>query len=85
MVTIDAAIAALHHLNGFVNPSNPETLHFLPLTPDLRSGLSQILHLHLLNLRWDPPRPRRPHLLRPLHKHGRLQELRDPPHGERRQ
>jgi hypothetical protein len=61
---------------------------FVPRTlPDhiFASGVSQILHIHMPDMRRHASRPRRAYLLRPIYIHGRIQAERDLTNAERRQ
>ena len=51
----------------------------------LTPGITETRPLHVPQLLWDPPRPRRPRLLRPQRHHGRLQSRRGQAHAARRQ
>lgn len=61
-------------------PKAPRQHHLRRLRgPVPAMGLAQIRHLHLPHLRRPAPRPRRPHLLRPLHPNGLVQARRTRP------
>lgn len=76
--TTDVVTAALPHHNGY---RRTPSIYLRDKNILNSTGLPKIFHLHLPLLRRHTPRPRRAHLLRPLHLHGRLQTERDPPHA----
>lgn len=76
----NVATVVRRRLNGFVVPGPPVfKIGYLFSFANIClfsvcTGLPQTRNFHLPQLRRHPSRPRRAHLVRPLHHHGRFQD-----------